>query len=143
MGAGCGFLLLVGLASRHYQRRHYSDPLGTLVGSINSLSEDPRVTAPVLDMVARSLEFIQAVWALDTLQRKTLLALRQREMLADTCVAVAKINHDIRNALSSATLVADTLLAWKDDHMCRMAPHIIRSLEQSRESVLVDGGLSS
>ena len=142
MGAGCGFLLAVGLASRQYQRRHFSDPLGTFVGSINSLIEDPRVTAPVMDMVARSPEFIQAVWALDTLQRNTLLALRQHETLADLCEAVAKINHDIRNALCSATLVADTLLAWKDDQLYRMAPHIIRSLDQSRESVPVDGGLS-
>ena len=54
LGAGCLFLLLAGLVLRHYQRRHYSDPLGTLVGSINSFSEDPRVTAPVADMVARS-----------------------------------------------------------------------------------------
>lgn len=131
LGAGCLFLLLAGLVLRHYQRRHYSDPLGTLVGSINSFSEDPRVTAPVADMVARSPEFIEAARALDTLQRNTLLALRQRERLADVGEAVAKINHDIRNALSSATLVADTLLASKDDRLRRMAPHIIRSLEQS------------
>ena len=131
LGAGCVFLLLAGFVLRHYQRRHYSDPLGTLVGSINSFSDDPRVTAPVADMAARSPEFIEAARALDTLQRNTLLALRQRERLADVGEAVAKINHDIRNALSSATLVADTLLASKDDRVRRMAPHIIRSLEQS------------
>ena len=74
---------------------------------------------------------IEAARALDTLQRNSLLALRQRERLADVGEAVAKINHDIRNALSSATLVADTLLASKDDRVRRMAPHIICSLEQS------------
>ena len=131
LGAGCVFLLLAGFVLRHYQRRHYSDPLGTLVGSINSFSNDPRVTAPVADMAARSPEFIEAARALDTLQRNTLLALRQRERLADVGEAVAKINHDIRNALSSASLVADTLLASKDDRVRRIVPHIIRSLEQS------------
>ena len=68
---------------------------------------------------------------MEALQRNTLLALRQRERLADIGEAVAKINHDIRNALSSATLVADTLLAFKDERVRRMAPHIMRSLEQS------------
>ena len=44
---------------------------------------------------------------------------------------MAKINHDIRNVLSSATLVADTILASEDPRVRRMAPHIVRSLEQS------------
>ena len=82
-------------------------------------------------MVSRAPEFIEAANALEALQRNTLLALRQRERLADIGEAVAKINHDIRNVLSSATLVADTLLASKDERVRRMAPHIVRSLEQS------------
>ena len=44
---------------------------------------------------------------------------------------MAKINHDIRNVLSSATLVADTILASEDPRVRRAAPHIVRSLEQS------------
>ena len=131
LAIGGMMLILVGLLIRRYQRRYFSDPLSALVGSINSFSDDPRVTAPVPDMVARSPEFIEASRALDTLQQNTLLALRQRERLADIGEAVAKINHDIRNALSSATLVADTLLASKDERVRRMAPHIVRSLEQS------------
>ena len=79
----------------------------------------------------RSREFVAAARALETLQRNTLLALRQRERLADIGEAVAKINHDIRNVLSSATLVADTILASENPRVRRMAPHIVRSLEQS------------
>jgi len=79
----------------------------------------------------RSREFVAAARALETLQRNTLLALRQRERLADIGEAVAKINHDIRNVLSSATLVADTILESEDPRVRRMAPHIVRSLEQS------------
>ena len=131
LAIGGMMLILAGLLIRRYQRRYFSDPLSALVGSINNFSDDPRVTAPVPDMVARSPEFIEASRALDSLQQNTLLALRQRERLADIGEAVAKINHDIRNALSSATLVADTLLASKDERVRRMAPHIVRSLEQS------------
>ena len=65
------------------------------------------------------------------MQRNTLLAHLQRERLADICEAVAKINHNIRNVLSSATLVVDTILASEDPRVRKMAPDIVRSLEQS------------
>ena len=91
------------------------------------------MASQIPEAVTQSRDFIAAAQALDSLQRNTLLALRQRERLADIGEAVAKINHDIRNVLSSATLVADTLLASEDPRVRRMAPHIVRSLEQSVE----------
>ena len=91
----------------------------------------PLVASPIADELLRSREFVAAARALETLQRNTLLALRQRERLADIGEAVAKINHDIRNVLSSATLVADRILSSEDPRVRRMAPHIVRSLEQS------------
>ena len=65
------------------------------------------------------------------MHRNTLLALRQRERLADICQAVAKINHDIRKVLSSATLMAETILASEGPRDRRMALHIVRSRAQS------------
>jgi signal transduction histidine kinase len=128
---GLGVFGLLALLFRRYQIRRVSAPLGALVDSLNSFSVDPSVATPIPAMVSRAPEFIEAANALEALQRNTLLALRQRERLADIGEAVAKINHDIRNVLSSATLVADTLLASKDERVRRMAPHIVRSLEQS------------
>ena len=58
-----------------------------------------------------------------------LIALRQRESLADIGKTVAKINHDMRNVLSSATLVADTLIASEDLRVRRAALHVVRSPE--------------
>ena len=121
------FVMLFALSGALHQQRR----LLVVAGGIQAGTAGDDVTAPVADMVARSPEFIEATRALDTLQLNKLLALRQRERLADVGEAVAKINHDIRNALSSATFVADTSLAAKDDRVRRMAPHIIRSLEQS------------
>ena len=126
-----GVFGLLAVLFRRYQIRRVSAPLGALVDSLNSFSVDPSVATPIPAMVSRAPEFIEAANALEALQRNTLLALRQRERLADIGEAVAKINHDIRNVLSSATLVADTLLASKDERVRRMAPHIVRSLEQS------------
>ena len=57
--------------------------------------------------------------------------MRQRGQLADIDEAVTKINHYIRNELSSATLVADALLSSKDTQVSRTAPHVVRSLEQA------------
>ena len=130
----CGATLLIFAALtalRLFMRRHYSAPLLALIDTMTEFSDDPSVATPIPDEVTRSPEFIEAARALDTLQRNTLLALRQRERLADIGEAVAKINHDIRNVLSSATLVADTILASEDPRVRRAAPHIVRSLEQS------------
>ena len=128
---GLGVFGLLAVLFRRYQIHRVSAPLGALVDSLNSFSVDPSVATPIPAMVSRAPEFIEAANALEALQRNTLLALRQRERLADIGEAVAKINHDIRDVLSSATLVADTLLASKDERVRRMAPHIVRSLEQS------------
>ena len=121
------------LGMRLFLRRQYEAPLTALIDTITEFSDDPSVASPIPEAVTQSRDFIAAAQALDALQRNTLLALRQRERLADIGEAVAKINHDIRNVLSSATLVADTLLASDDPRVRRMAPHIVRSLEQSVE----------
>jgi signal transduction histidine kinase len=69
--------------------------------------------------------------AIETLQRNMARELTQRERLADIGEAVAKINHDIRNVLSSATLVSDALLSSKDENVRKSAPLVLRSLEQA------------
>ena len=129
---GATLLIFAALtALRFFMRRHYSAPLLALIDTIIEFSDDPAVATAIPEEVTRSREFVGAAEALNTLQRNTLLALRQRERLADIGEAVAKINHDIRNVLSSATLVADTILASEDPRVRRAAPHIVRSLEQS------------
>ena len=65
------------------------------------------------------------------MQRNTLLALRQRERLADIGKAAAKINHDIRNVLTSTTMVKNMILASEGPRVRRMAPHMACSLVQS------------
>ena len=70
---------------------------------INAFSDDPSVASPIVDERLRSREFVVAARTVEALQRNTPLALRQRERLADIGMAVAHINHDIRNVLSSAT----------------------------------------
>ena len=117
LGMGAALVLLM---IRRFHATHYAAPLTALIETVNDFSEDPSVANPIPEAVT-----------LDALQRNTLLALRQRERLADIGEAVAKINHDMLNVLSSATLVADTLIASEDPRVRRAAPHVVRSLEQS------------
>ena len=65
------------------------------------------------------------------MQRHTLIALSQRERPADIGEAVTKINHDICNVLSSATLVTDVLMGSNDSKVRRSVTYVIRSLEQA------------
>lgn len=60
-----------------------------------------------------------------------MIAIRQRERLADIGKAVTKINHDMRNVLSLATLVTDALMGSDDPKVRRSAPHVVQSLEQA------------
>ena len=129
--AGAAVSGLIVWLVRRFLERHYSAPLTALIDTINEFSDNPAVASPIPDAVTSSPEFLAAAGALDSLQRNTLIALRQRERLADIGEAVAKINHDMRNVLSSATLVADTLIASEDPRVRRTAPHVVRSLEQS------------
>jgi signal transduction histidine kinase len=129
--AGAAVSGLIVWLVRRFLERHYSAPLTALIDTINEFSDNPAVASPIPDAVTSSPEFLAAAGALDSLQRNTLIALRQRERLADIGEAVAKINHDMRNVLSSATLVADTLIASEDPRVRRAAPHVVRSLEQS------------
>ena len=125
-------VIFAGLSAlRMFLHRHYVAPLQALVDSINAFSDDPSVASPIADELLRSRKFVAAARALETFQRNTLLTFRQRERLANIGEAVARINHDIRNVLSSTTLVADPVLASEDPRVRRIAPHIVHSLEQS------------
>lgn len=125
------FLVTVYIFARWLLWRNLSYPLNMLVETINAFSIDPAIARPLPRFVVHSHEFKHAAKALDQLQRSTMFAPRQRERLADIGEAVTKINHDIRKVLSSATLVADALVASEDPKVRRSAPHLVRSLEQA------------
>ena len=97
LGMGAGLVLLM---IRRFHMTHYAAPLTALIETVMDFSERPVGGNPIPEAVTRSPEFTAAALALDALQRNTLLALRQRERLADIGEAVAKINHDMRNVLS-------------------------------------------
>ena len=57
--------------------------------------------------------------------------LQQKNHLAALGLAVSKINHDLRNLLSSAQLFSERLAKISDPHVQRFAPKLMRSLERA------------
>jgi signal transduction histidine kinase len=57
--------------------------------------------------------------------------LRQRRHLADLGLAVAKINHDLRNTLTSAQLLSDQVVALDDPKIQRLAPRLVNSIDRA------------
>jgi signal transduction histidine kinase len=57
-------------------------------------------------------------------------AFRQRERLAGLGLSVAKINHDLRNVLSTALLIADRLTTQKEQKVVEMGEKLVRTVER-------------
>jgi signal transduction histidine kinase len=58
-------------------------------------------------------------------------ALQQRERLAALGTAVTKINHDLRNILATAQLVADTVESSEDPKVRRVAPTLLGAIDRA------------
>ena len=82
-----------------------------------------RISLPVLD----------AQYQLRSLHRKVRQSIRQRQSLADAGEAVAKINHDLHNMLSSILLVTEQLKSSADPQVALVVPVVIRATEQATE----------
>ena len=57
--------------------------------------------------------------------------LQQKSRLAALGLAVSKINHDLRNLLTSAQLFSDRLASLPDPRVQRFAPKLMRALERA------------
>ena len=57
--------------------------------------------------------------------------LRQQRHMADLGMAVAKINHDLRNTLTSAQLLSDQVANLDDPKVQRLAPRLVHTLDKA------------
>jgi len=112
-------------------RRAEQRPMADLIKTIHMMADDPTVTQPIPESIRKIKDFDDLAQALELLQLNMVRILQHRERLAEIGEGVAKINHDIRNVLSSATLVSDALMASDDDNVRKSAPFVMRSLEQA------------
>ena len=129
--------LILSTASALWVRQGYlarvSNPISDINRYIASLAENPRQLIAPLDMKDAPQELVQTAANLSGLATDIRLALRQKDRLADIGIAVAKINHDLRNILGAATLVSDALDMSEDPRIRSASPIINRSLEDASQ----------
>jgi len=64
------------------------------------------------------------------MKNKVRSSFKQRERLATLGMAVAKINHDLRNVLTSAQLISDRLTMNKDERVAKMGQRLTRAIDR-------------
>ena len=108
-------------------------PMRRVAMSVEQFSRDPGSWVRRLPPTRRTDEIGRAQNALAGMEEAVAEAFRQRAHLAELGSAVAKINHDLRNSLSAAQLVSDTLARSEDPRVKRAAPRLERALERAIE----------
>src|SRR5690606_5767639 len=105
-------------------------PMRALTQNMTAFSEAPEDETRIIVPSGRSDEIGIAERQLQAMQHGLRAALRQKAHLAALGAAVARINHDLRNILSSASLMSDRLAHIEAPEVKRIAP---RSEEHTSE----------
>lgn len=106
-------------------------PVLRLTGNIVRYRENPEDASRIVQPSGRGDEVGMAEAELAVMQRELAAMLRQKSRLAALGLAVSKINHDLRNMLSSAQLISDRLSASHDPMVQKFVPKLIASLDRA------------
>jgi signal transduction histidine kinase len=106
-------------------------PMNRLTANMVRFREAPENPARIVVPSGRNDEIGIAEHELGAMQRDLSTMLQQKSHLAALGLAVSKINHDLRNLLSSAQLFSDRLAQVPDPNVQRFAPKLMRSLERA------------
>lgn len=112
-------------------RRLLVTPLRRLAASMMAFREDPEDATRVIAATDRRDEIGVAQRELAAMQETVRQALRQKERLAALGTAVAKINHDLRNILSTAQLMSEVLAGSVVPEVRRVSPRLIAALDRA------------
>jgi signal transduction histidine kinase len=93
--------------------------------------ENPEDPARIVPATARRDEIGVAERELAAMQRDIYGSLQQKTRLAALGSAVAKIQHDLRNILSSAQLASERLTAIDDPVVKRLTPRLVAALDRA------------
>ena len=106
-------------------------PVRRLTNNILAFSESEQKHALVIEPSGRRDEIGRAEKALAGMQLALADELRQRKRLAELGMAVARINHDLRNMLSAAQLISDRIASIPDPLAQRLAPRLVGTLDRA------------
>lgn len=106
-------------------------PIRRVVGHMSSYADAPEDARRIIAPTSTTTEIRQAEEALQSMQTQLTASLKQRERLALLGGAVAKINHDLRNILTSAQLFTDRIEMSEDPGVKRLAPKLVNSITRA------------
>jgi signal transduction histidine kinase len=103
-------------------------PMGRLTRGMIRFQENPDDPGRIIVPSSRKDEIGLAERELSAMQRTIYGSLQQRARLAALGTAVAKIQHDLRNMLSTAQLASDRLSSLEDPVVQKLAPRLVTAL---------------
>ncbi len=106
-------------------------PIKRVVSHMTAYAKAPEDARLIIQPTADVREVRDAELALQSMQTQLTGALRQKERLAQLGGAVAKVSHDLRNILTTATLFADRMEQSNDPAVARAAPKLVNSLARA------------
>jgi signal transduction histidine kinase len=106
-------------------------PVRRLTTSLIKFGDDPENAARIIRPSGSKHEIGRAEEALSIMQDALVRELNQKKHLAALGLAVAKINHDLRNMLASAQLLSDRLADLSDPLAQRLAPKLVATLDRA------------
>jgi signal transduction histidine kinase len=116
-----------------YLALHYMfvRPMRRITANMMAFRAGPEDPDRIMLPSARADEIGTAERELSAMQSDLASMLHQKSRLAALGLAVSKINHDLRNLLSSAQLFSDRLAHIPDPGVQRFAPKLMHALERA------------
>ncbi|MBM3483255.1 MAG: HAMP domain-containing histidine kinase [Alphaproteobacteria bacterium] len=106
-------------------------PMRRMTQSLVSFQRDPENPATDIRVTTRGDEIGVAQRELNRLQGEVRQSLRRQARLAGVGAAVSKINHDLRNMLSTAAVLTDRLAFTRDPEVQRLAQPLLHALDRA------------
>src|SRR6185295_18642941 len=106
-------------------------PMQRITYAMERFRADPDDAEARVQLSGRRDEVGRAEQELDLMQADLRTALNSRARLAALGEAVAKINHDLKNMLTSAQIASERLAASKDPKVSQALPRLERALDRA------------
>ena len=106
-------------------------PMQRITAAMTAFRANPEDPARILHPSSRRDEIGTAERELSTMQHELYGFLQQKTRLAALGLAVAKIQHDLRNILSSAQIASDRLATIEDPVVKRVTPRLVDALDRA------------
>ncbi len=121
-------------------------PISNLTKNMIAFRKNPKNASLIINESPRKDEIGIACRELRSMESDLFSMLKQRQHLADLGMAVAKINHDLRNMLNSVQLLSGQVARLDDPEVQHLAPRLVHSLDKAinfAQSVLEYGHQNS